>query len=60
MTKSKKSKRGFAAMTPEQRRAISSLGGKAVKPENRMFSRDRVFASAMGRKGGLNTKRRQA
>lgn len=46
-------KRGFASMTPERRREISSLGGSSVKPENRAFSRDRTLASKAGRKGGL-------
>lgn len=47
------SKRGFASMTPEKRRQIASMGGKAVKKENRSFSKDRNLAVAAGRKGGL-------
>ena len=52
-TKSKtQSKRGFASMCAEKRRAVSSLGGKSVPPEKRSFSRDKVLAACAGRKGG--------
>lgn len=47
------SKRGFASMTPEKRRQIASMGGKAVKKENRSFSKDRKLAVEAGRKGGM-------
>ena len=47
-----KSKRGFASMSPEKRAAIARLGGKAVKPENRAFSKNRALASSAGKKGG--------
>lgn len=47
-----KSKRGFASMSPEKRAAIASMGGKAVKPENRAFAKDLGLASSAGRKGG--------
>ena len=40
--------RGFAAMTPEARKAIAMLGGAAVPPEKRMFSRDKALAKAAG------------
>lgn len=50
------SKRGFASMTPERRRQIASMGGKAVKKENRSFSRDRNLAVESGRKGGAAVK----
>jgi general stress protein YciG len=50
------SKRGFASMTPERRRQIASMGGKAVKPENRSFSRNRKLATESGRKGGSSVK----
>jgi general stress protein YciG len=46
--------RGFATLTPEQRRKIASLGGKAVAAENRTFSRDKALAKAAGKKGGEN------
>jgi hypothetical protein len=45
-------KRGFASMTPEKRREISSKGGKAGKPENRAFSVNRELAAEAGRKSG--------
>lgn len=44
--------RGFAAMSAEKRKAISSKGGKGVRPENRSFSKDRDLAKAAGSKGG--------
>lgn len=47
------SKRGFASMTPEKRRQIASMGGKAVPAEARSFSKDRKLASEAGRKGGM-------
>lgn len=52
MSDKPKSKRGFASMSPERRREIAALGGKAVKPENRSFSRDRSLASDAGKVGG--------
>jgi general stress protein YciG len=45
-------RRGFAAMSPEMRAALSRKGGKAVPVEKRTFRRDRVLASKAGRKGG--------
>lgn len=48
---------GFAALSPERRREISSLGGRSVLPENRGFSRDRYLASSAGRKGGMTSRR---
>lgn len=50
-----KSKRGFAAMTPERRREIAAMGGRAVKPESRSFSTNRELAANAGRKGGILT-----
>ncbi len=47
-----KAKRGFAAMTLEQRRAIASMGGKAVPAEKRSYSANRALAAESGRKGG--------
>jgi len=55
-----KSKRGFASMSPERRAAIASMGGKAVKPENRAFARDLGLASSAGRKGGKKAKATKA
>jgi general stress protein YciG len=51
-----KSKRGFASMSPEKRAAIASMGGKAVKPENRAFSKNRTLASSAGKKGGVSVR----
>jgi len=48
-----KSKRGFAAMSQEQRRAIASLGGKAAHAMGRAHTYTREEAKIAGRKGGL-------
>lgn len=45
-------KRGFASLDKEKLREIAASGGRAVSPENRSFSQDRMLASAAGRKGG--------
>jgi general stress protein YciG len=45
-------KRGFAAMTLEQRQEIASMGGKAVPPEKRSFAQDKALAASAGKKGG--------
>lgn len=47
-----KQMRGFAAMSPERRRAIAAKGGASVNPENRSFSKNRNLAVTAGRKGG--------
>ena len=47
-----KKPRGFAAMSPERRREIASMGGKAQPPEKRSFSKNRELAAAAGYKGG--------
>lgn len=49
-----KSRRGFAAMDPEKRRAIASKGGKSVPDEKRSFSRDSALAAKAGHKGGTS------
>ena len=46
--------KGFASMTPERRREVAAKGGRSVKAENRMFSKDRKLASEAGAKGGKN------
>ena len=51
-----KKKQGFAVMSPERVREISSKGGKSVPPEKRIFSVNRVLASQSGRKGGMSKK----
>lgn len=45
--------RGFAAMDPEKRRQIASMGGKAVPPEKRAYT-NREIASSAGKIGGSN------
>jgi len=50
-----KKKRGFAAMTPEQRRRIASLGGKAVQRSGKAHRYTHDEAVAAGRKGGLKS-----
>lgn len=40
-------------ITPEQRKAWASMGGKALLPHQRSFSQNRQLASEAGRKGGL-------
>lgn len=53
------SNRGTASMSPEERKRISALGGKAVRPENRSFSRNRELAAVAGKKGGKSMKPEQ-
>lgn len=50
--KTNKSKRGFASMSPEKRKAIAQKGGQSVSKENRSFSTNRDLAACAGRKGG--------
>lgn len=45
-------KRGFALLSPEQRAAVSRLGGSSVPNDKRSFSRDHELARAAGSKGG--------
>jgi general stress protein YciG len=47
-----KKPRGFAAMSPERHRAISSKGGSSVRPEKRSFYTNPDLAIEAGRKGG--------
>jgi general stress protein YciG len=54
MTDKPKQRRGFAAMSLEQRTAIARKGGASVPDEKRAFSRDRALAVEAGRKGGEN------
>lgn len=51
-TKKPRSRRGFAAMTPEKRQAIARKGGASVPSEKRTFAKDRDLAANAGRKGG--------
>ena len=50
-------RRGFAAMSPEQRRFIASKGGRSVPADRRSFSQDRQLAARAGRKGGQTSTR---
>jgi general stress protein YciG len=47
-----KQRRGFACMSPEQRREIARKGGASVDPSKRSFAKDRDLAASAGRKGG--------
>jgi uncharacterized protein len=58
--KTQKSKRGFAAMSPERRREIAAKGGAAVPPEKRSFSKSRDLAAKAGRSGGSAPTRARA
>lgn len=51
-------KRGFAALSPERRREISSSGGKAAHAMGKRHSWTTEEAQAAGRKGGAVSKRR--
>lgn len=55
MTEPEQKKRGFAAMTPEQRSAISSKGGRAAQDAGvaHRFQKGSALARESGRKGGL-------
>jgi general stress protein YciG len=55
MKEAKKSRRGFASMSPERRREIAAMGGKSIPPEKRTFSKDRELAKSAGRAGGVAT-----
>jgi general stress protein YciG len=48
----KKSKRGFASMSPEKQREIARKGGQAVPADKRSFSADPALAASAGKKGG--------
>jgi general stress protein YciG len=52
MSSSDKPPRGFAALTPEQRRAISSKGGKAVHRRYGFAAMDPAKHRAAASKGG--------
>jgi hypothetical protein len=56
MTETKKPK-GFALLSPSRRSEIGSMGGLAVKPENRAFSVNTDLASKAGKISGLAKKR---
>jgi general stress protein YciG len=45
--------RGFAAMSPERRREIASMGGRAVHRKGSGYEWDHDSAVVAGRKGGM-------
>ena len=47
-----KSKRGFACMSAEKRKAIASLGGKAAHKQGTAYEWDAKSGAEAGRKGG--------
>ncbi len=51
-----KKPRGFAALSPERRRAIAASGGAAVDPAKRSFSQNRDLAATAGRTGGQTSR----
>jgi len=51
-----KSKRGLASMSQEQRRVITSLGGKVAHAQGKAHTWTREEARIAGRKGGLKRK----
>jgi len=53
MTENTKALKGFALLSLEERKVVSSKGGKAMESKNRSFSRSRDLAVAAGRKGGM-------
>lgn len=44
-----------AKLSSEERSRIARLGGRAVDPKNRSFSRDAALAKSAGTKGGAVT-----
>ena len=54
MEKTEKPKRGLACLSPERRREIARLGGKAVPADKRAFARDANLAASAGRVGGAS------
>jgi general stress protein YciG len=51
-----KKRKGFACLSPERLKEISTKGGASVKPENRAYSKNRDLAASAGRKGGEASK----
>lgn len=56
----KKQHRGFAAMSPETRQRISSLGGKAAHAKGTAYEFSSEEARVAGRKGGLALQKKNA
>ncbi len=53
----KKSRKGFAGMSIEKRRAIASMGGKAAHAKGTAYEWSSEQAAAAGRKGGKISRR---
>ncbi len=53
----KKSRRGFAAMSPEKQKEIAAKGGRAAHVKGTAHEFTRVTAVTAGRKGGLSKQR---
>lgn len=51
-----KSRRGFAAMTPEKRREIARKGGASVPASKRSFYKNRDLAAQAGADGGRSSR----
>jgi hypothetical protein len=58
MASKQKSKRGFAEMTPDQLRAISSIGGKAAHAKGTAHRFTVAEAKVAGSKGGKSAQDR--
>ena len=52
-----KSKKGFASMSPDRLREVSSRGGSNRAPEDRPFAKDPKLASYAGWRGGSRKKK---
>lgn len=48
-----KSRRGFAAMSPEKQKEIARKGGRAAHKQGVAYEWDAKAAAAAGRKGGV-------
>ncbi len=48
--------RGFARLSPEQRKAVAAKGGASIPPEKRSFSANRNLAKEAGRVGGTRSR----
>jgi uncharacterized protein len=51
---------GFASMTPEKRREIASMGGRAAFEKGVLYRFTKDTAASAGRKGGLARAANQA
>lgn len=56
--RSRVSRRGFASMTPERRREIARMGGKAAHESGAAHQWNSAEAKDAGRKGGISKNKR--